>query len=58
MRGTSGILYPGEYVAGPTHRDDAARLPWVVLDGKTQAADMDIDRPVEGIAGFALDRIQ
>ena len=48
---------PGEDVARAAHRQDAARLLGIVLDGGADADDMDVDRAVEGLELLALQQV-
>src|SRR5712672_2471919 len=53
----SAILVTGEDVARAAHRQDAARLLGIVLDGGADARDMDVDRAVEGFELLTLEQV-
>src|SRR3984893_15939497 len=51
------VLRFGEYVARASHCDDAPRLFWIVLDGRADARDVDINRAIERLNRLAFERI-
>src|SRR5258708_13678991 len=53
----SPVLIPREDVARAAHRQDAAWLLGIVLDGGADARDMDVDRAVEGFELLALQEV-
>src|SRR4051794_28871970 len=52
------LLGPGEHVADAAHRLDVARLLRVELELGAQLGDVDVDRAVEGLELFALERVE
>src|SRR2546426_1316693 len=56
-RACASVLLLGEDVAGAADREDATRPLRVVLDGRADARDVDVDRAVEGLERLAPDEI-